>query len=488
MESLIDGSDDIAELEENTGRVQLLYQPLGNKKINFNLTAMFNESDSNPLAFTHGIKGHSRNDRKTYANNPGKAKSEISVLSLESQIEINEKLKLVGVTGYSDLDIDLFSDGDMSATANMIVNVDQKEESLNQDIRLLYTGEKLRGLIGLYYSNSDTKILNLIEGELPGSGIPTTLMDLGEESTTAAIYSNFDYDLMKKITLNFGLRFNYEDRESKNLTNVGGMKASMNGKDTYNQILPCASFTYRINKDISTGFKYAKGYRSGGISVAPFVQMSRSYDEEFTNNYEVFFRSSLFNNKINFNYNIYFIDWDDMQVPVSVEGGIPGFDTLIANAGQADLKGFEMEMNFKLFKGTSLFASIGYSDTEFKDFNINGIDFKGESLPNAPEWTYSIGTNYIHPKGFFAGCSFSLTDETYSNITAPDHTKMSSRKILDAKMGYHGNHWSIYLWGNNLLDNDYEIAVWDARYPWGLNDVSNMANPRIIGIGAEINW
>jgi outer membrane receptor protein involved in Fe transport len=322
----------------------------------------------------------------------------------------------------------------------------------------------------------------------PSYAIPSTIVDLNDTTTTAALYFNAEYDFFNRLTLNVGLRYNNEERESSNTADAGGVAASLDGGDKYTQLLPSASLTYRFTDNISAGLKYGRGYRSGGVSVAPFAQIARAYDEEFTNNYEVFFRSRLLDDLLVINGNVYYTEWFDMQLPVDVPGGVAGYDTLIDNAGEAELKGFELEATINPMAGLTCFVSLGYAHTEFKDYVSAGVDYSGQALPNAPEWNFAIGANYNHPSGFHAGATYRWTDNAYTDIASAEYTEMSTRNILDAKIGYRAkNWWSAYLWVTNLLDDDYELYIGDMR-AYSLNRRALMNNPRTVGLGVEIYW
>ena len=64
--------------------------------------------------------------------------------------------------------------------------------------------------------------------------------------------------------------------------------------------------------------------------------------------------------------------------------------------------------------------------------------------------------------------------------------KWSRRELLNLKLGYETEHWSIYLIGSNLLDDDYATLLYQAAgapyisgstgYPWEL------------GFGVEAYW
>jgi iron complex outermembrane receptor protein len=486
VESALDGSDDIARIDERQVRGQVLFQPFKNRNVSFNLTGMHNKSDSNPFPYVTAGGGTSLADRKTSLDAPGEYPSEVWLLSLESEIKINDKWKILAVTGYSNLDADMNYDVDLTSAPIMEVDANQKEKAFNQDLRVQFSGQRLRGLLGAFYSNSKTNTYYVAQAAA-GSVLPSLLWDMESKTATAAAYGNVDYDILPRLTVNVGLRYNYEDRQSSNASTTSGSTAILEGSEKYTQLLPSISFTYRFTENVSAGLKYGRGYRSGGVSIAPFAQVAKPYDEEFTNNYELFFRSQFLDKRLTINGNIYYTNWYDMQVPVLVPGGIPGFDNVTENAGEAELKGFELEGSYKVLAGLTCFASLGYAHTEFIDFVANGVDYSGQSLPNAPEWTVSLGADYNHPSGFFGSATYRWVDNAYSQIASAVKTELSTRSILDAKIGYRAKHWSVYAWGTNLLDDDYELHLYDASM-WGIDGYGIMGKPRMVGIGVEIYW
>ena len=42
-------------------------------------------------------------------------------------------------------------------------------------------------------------------------------------------------------------------------------------------------------------------------------------------------------------------------------------------------------------------------------------------------------------------------------------TQVASRSLLSGRVGYERAGWSLYLWGTNLLDDQYELGLFDGR-------------------------
>ena len=510
------GADDIAAIDEKTARLQFLYQPLGNDDITFNLTGIYLDSETRTSTWAVEYDGTLANDgfgtpygdfnienlsdRYNVDGSPNPSPAEAWLIALESDFRLDENWRIAAVTGYSDLRVDYIFDGDYGPLFLTEGDVDLEEYMFSQDVRLHYESDRFRGLIGGFYSES--KSLQIIDAYGNFFGGFESLFDIADRSEVAALYANINFDISDYLTLNAGLRYNTETWKNNSYFRVVNIiedkEAAPEGEEDFEQFLPSASLTVKLSEDVNAGVKYAKGYRSGGIANAPFALQTESFDEEIAHTYELFFRSVLLDDRLTLNGNVFFIDWRDQQVPYVVPGGDSQFDQLIANAGKTEIKGFEVEVRAEMTDALETFLALGLSQAEFKEFDFFGRDLAGEPLPYAPEWTVAIGANYSHSSGFFAGGTYRWVDETYSNLGQEVVTSMSTRNILDAKVGYRKGNWAVYAWGTNLLDDFYETGgVYDLSpfldpfmtVPEGVPGRSAWVNtPRRLGIGVEARW
>ena len=495
------GEDDRGKIDEKTARLQFLFQPLGNDDITFNLTGIYLDSETrlnvwaseyDGLAAGYGDFNLDKlSDRLNVDGSSNDSPTEAWLIALESDFRLDDNWRVAAVTGYSDLLVNYTFDGDYGPLFLTEGNVIVDEYMFSQDLRLHYESDRFRGLIGGYYSKS--KSYQNIGAYGAFFGGFESIFDFDDWSQVAALYANMDYDISDVLTINAGLRYNTENLKNDSYFLFDGPflgEADFPTQEVdFQQFLPSASLTVNFSEDVSAGAKYAKGYRSGGYSNAPFSQKIEPYDEEVAHTYELFFRSVLLDDRLTLNGNLFFIDWRDMQVPFVVEGGNPMFDQLTGNAGKTEIKGFEVEARAEMTDVFETFLALGYTHSEFKEFELYGQDLAGEPLPFSPEWTVAVGVNYNHSSGFFAGGTYRWVDETYSTLGDEVVTRLSTRNVLDAKVGFRQNNWSVYAWGTNLLDDFYETGVTNiSMFVSAPGRAAWVNTPRRLGVGVEATW
>ena len=219
-----------------------------------------------------------------------------------------------------------------------------------------------------------------------------------------------------------------------------------------------------------------------------FLGQATPYDEEFTNNYEFFLRHQSRDGRLLLNANIFHFDWSDQQVNTTLPGGLPGFDNTVVNAGESEATGAELEVEWQPTERLSLFASLGIVDTEFERFVVNGVDLAGTPFPQSPDFTATLGGRYVSERGLFAAATFSYTDDTYSRVDAPEVTEIGERNLLSGRLGYQRDSWRAYVWGTNLLDDEYELFLQDGTAFGIPGAYGSVGAPRTLGVGFQLDW
>jgi len=153
--------------------------------------------------------------------------------------------------------------------------------------------------------------------------------------------------------------------------------------------------------------------------------------------------------------NAFYTDWKDQQVEVQL---IPNDFTsgVVLNAGKSHLYGGELEAQFQATPELSGFIAIGYTKTNFDDFDSTVGNFDGFPFPESPEWTVSFGADYEHTSGIFVGADARRVSSYLArDIQNAPVDRVGDYFVANARIGYRAENWSLTLFSDNVFNEEY---------------------------------
>ena len=379
--------------------------------------------------------------RKVTPNFEGKNDSENDSQSLKIAYDISDQLTLTSVTTnwlYKDNN---FVDYDFSPATLIHGDKHSEYSKISQELRLAYSAERVKWLVGFYYDKDHNDIDYEITSMIPTMA-GSTSRDI--DGNTYAVLANLTYPLTQRVSLVTGLRYENEEQDFED--NISYFKTD----DSWSAFTPKIAMEYRFTPEIMTYVSASKGYRSGGFNHYATDPQYYTYDAEELWSYEVGVKSVFLDNRLILNGSVYYMDITDMQVDEAISP--TAFYT--TNAAEATAKGVELEMTARVSDGLSLMAGFGYSDIEFDTFKDALGDYKGNNTPYAPEYTFNIGAQYRHDSGFFARADLIGYGKMYFDKTN-DYSR-DAYEVVNAKIGYETEHFDVYLYGKNIFDEKYD--------------------------------
>lgn len=316
------------------------------------------------------------------------------------------------------------SNDDGTAAAFSVSFQGAKIEQYSQELRLASPADKpLRYLIGAFYQHDDMKSDQGFEfiGDYGGS--------LQNPKTDAyAVFGSATYDLTDRFSVTGGLRYSEEKKkhfaETINYVTNPGTTPITKFADAYALLTdPATQLCYgvicyqtdslkgkwdSVTWDVTANFKptdkslifarVATGFRSGNLPYqsaligTPDPKLS-VLDPEKVTSYELGFKSQWLDNSLRLNGALHYTKYRDLQSQVS--SGV-GNGTLLQNAGEAEVKGVELEFEYSPSRAFLMFGSVAYLDAEYTEFFdlVANADKSGNPLPYAPKWTANLGLRY----------------------------------------------------------------------------------------------
>lgn len=287
------------------------------------------------------------------------------------------------------------------------------------------TNQPFRWMFGGYYLKLDRFISTTTGSDLGlgiahleydpqfNSAINPTLSWLADHNDNKAwaLFGNVAYDLTSALELSLALRYDNDDRDqiidprstaglpSGCVANVGG---TCSRTASFDRLQPKVTLRYTISDAAQAYASWGRGFRSGefnqfgtGAAAANvgLVGVSDLVSPEYTDSYEIGIKSEFLDKRLRLNAAVFDTTVKGQQYFAFV--GQIGAQILL-NVDKVEIKGGEVEAIANLAPGFDVYAGLGISDSQIKQYAINPADV-GNWAPYVPKTSYNLGAQYRFP-------------------------------------------------------------------------------------------
>ena len=452
--------------------------------------------------------------------------------------DLNDQLQLKSVTALRHMENTQPFDFDGSEQVWINTLRDNLESDDNsQELQLNFSGDSIQAVMGLYYLDGDRSVDNdttLQTARLRAFKYDEKVItkdDRPNESYSA--YGNIDWDFAENWQLSVGGRYTRDEKKiTQKATRTEGFYAlaispvlpagftpairpgqeevveasplfggwvansrfievsrpeDAKNDDDWDEFTPSARLRYDLNDNsmvyagVATGFK-SGGFNNTGGNVA-------SYDPETVTTYSLGYKSTLFDNTLRLNTELFYNDYEDKQLAsITLSGG--ELTQLTSNVGEVTQWGGEFEVTWLTpLDGLLINFNVGYLDSDVDEFKSRDAD-TGEQIDLAdttelgysPEWTGQLRATYDFSLGSLGGMTastdVSYQDDMYTNSPIDTTDPIKTAQQADA----------YYLWNASLAwvsnDEAWRVAVEGKN----LNDEREIVNSFDIGIVAGAGY
>ena len=401
------------------------------------------------------------------------------------------------VTAYSNSENEHFYDGDYSADATFI---DEDGffrapfgteglydiESLTVESRFISeSDQEFRWSVSAFYQQRDRDTAVLFYDDFTDAEILTRADFANDEPYLSIIDNNssdawalagqFNYDINEQIELTGAMRYDRDTRESFDPTN----KDATYAKKSFGQLQPKVTLAYQMNEDLLLYTGYSRGFRSGGFNE-PADGISRTFDKEVSDSYEMGFKTSFFDNKITLNGAAFIIEQDDAQF---TQFNVDTYTLENLSIDEVQTKGLELEAAYAATSNLSINFSAGIIDSEIKRFALRP-ELAGRPQFWVPEYNYGLSANHnlalSQEWSLFSRAELLIEGPKTFSIDIPD-VESSRYTYLNAGIGLKSDQWTVQVYVDNLTD---ERAIEDIfLFGDGVTELARQPNkPRSYGI------
>ena len=364
------------------------------------------------------------------------------------------------------------------------------------------------------------------------------------ETTVLSGFGSINYDITDRMELSFAVRYDIEDREVSNAvpspadgyvsTNIDYCGAffeagcTLNGaplggtpwnpafidlstgavservadrSEEFDAIQPKVSLTYDLSDNTTLFGSWGVGFKTGGFNnlggtetISLFlvnpdglpVAPPEIYEEETSSSFEVGFRSTLLDGRLQLNAAAYHTEVDDMQFFEFYVGPF-GLLRTVEGIDEVTIQGFEIGGSWQMTDGLRLDAGYSTIDGEIDAMTVRPY-VAGNDVPNAPEFTANMaltwdqnfgnlnlmarieyayqGDVFYHvvqgsdldvPKSYdFEGLPYEVPAVLFGGLaTSYSKTKVDAYGITNLRVSLGGERWKVTAFARNLFDEEY---------------------------------
>ncbi|MCP5431919.1 MAG: TonB-dependent receptor [Alphaproteobacteria bacterium] len=309
-----------------------------------------------------------------------------------------------------------------------------------------------------------------------------TIDDFGQQLTSIAAFGSLTWNLTDAFKLTGGLRWTRDEKEgfftrrrlnaaAAPIAPTGTVGSNLGVEQIDERVTYSLTGRYFVTPEVMAFATVATGFKSGGLnSEAQAITLPRTFGPEFTQDYELGLKSTLFDRRLRANLTLFHMDIDDFQ-----ERTFTGLGFIVGNAGSVRQRGLELDLDATPVDELSLNLGFAWLDSEFTDFRgAPGLpggaaqNLTGKRRPDSPEFTVSLGAQWTDripntDLGWFVRGEYQWTDEQYLAANLNPQALQEAYTIVNFRAGISGEDksWTLSAFVRNAFDEGYCTRLFD---------------------------
>ncbi|WP_017931791.1 TonB-dependent receptor [Robiginitomaculum antarcticum] len=506
------------------GRVSAEWAPTD--ALNFRIAADITQDDSNAkhghrlIPSGDGTIPVTDNEYDTRAGLGDDNSVETKGASFTASWDVNEAFTLKSITAYRESETETPIDFDALPQPDFDVPARYRDDQFSQEIQVLYGSDRLNGVAGLYYLDSEASgEFDLLLESLFGG---LTIYQSGvQEKENLSVYADFTYDMTERLSLSLGARYTNDKTvadvtrqlyfglgspafDPSNTAFAGPVQTGYEGLEREDsEFTPRVAVNYKLDEDTNVYASFSQGFKAGGFDpraradLDPLGISRDGFGPERVDSYELGIKGSTLSDRLTYSAAVFFANYEDQQITVQqgvYDPGTPGpvgtpntFISSVFNAGESEYKGLEFEGALRLSENFTLSTVVGYIDAEIVDIQSGGVNVANQFVTqNTPEWTTRYGFAYnreLENAGdlTFTGSASYRSEYFLFNAANPGFAPGTNAlypngapaldpdgyTVFDLGMVWtsESGTWDLGLFGRNLTDERAKVAAYNFVTP-----------------------
>ena len=377
---------------------------------------------------------------------------------------------------------------------------------VNEELRVTSNGSGPLQYVAGFFTTHESSFGSLLFYGDGANGAPLSNMDPGLTTGLPSTYDEYagyaqvSYTVFHRLTITGGVRYNSIDQTFQE-TLTGPYAAGLQALHILAATEPTSgsegdvnylfNVRYALTPDSNLYARVADGFRPGGPNVA-VTGLPRTYGPDRLTDYEAGYKASFFGGRAQFDADVFYIDWKDIQLRASANG-ITGE----TNGGAASSRGVEAQGSFVPVHGLTVGGNVAYVDAHL-DQSVPAVGgLAGDPLPLSATWSGAIFTNYVFPltgawDGFVGGTAHanSARNISFPGGAAADNPNFVLKPYVlgDIRGGFENNHYTVTLFIDNIGNSEAELSALNTDELIANVAEVSIARPRTFGLRVDAKF
>jgi len=464
-----------------------------------------NPSGAAPRIYWNFANTQTGNIDTTYANGPSFARYDAWGTSITLDFNLSDSMTLKSITGARGIDWNVGVDLDGMPESIQEVTDHQNQHQLSQELQLASKGfdNKLDYVAGVYYFQEKGYVHDFVP-----FGSTLFIYDVANDVDTKsyAAFFHADYNFNESFGVTLGGRYSKDDKKFEGgQTDLDGYSYKSAGcfnpvtgpdmacwagfaaafglapfpdpnnpyryfppgqqSQTNSLFTPTLGVQWHLNPDVMVYASYSKGFKSGGWTTRLSLPIANIGDAAFgpetSKTYELGLKSEFLDRHLQANLAVFDTKYAGIQLNFQ-EGPSP----VLRNAGEATLKGAELELQAIVGGGFSLNLAAAYIDAKYDSIDpavtiANPALSTANKLPKTPKYKFTVSPqfdiNLSNSGKVRLGVDYTRTASMFNDAPNTPLLERPASDNLSAAIHYisPSELYELTLGGTNLTDDRY---------------------------------
>jgi iron complex outermembrane receptor protein len=435
-----------------------------------------------PAFYTSGqctnILGYANTSKNLYQGDYRfEGKDKVNLFGVTNTLNVDVgAVTLVSVTGFQRAYRDDLEETDANPLEVIGSRYIADQNTTSQEFRVQSNGHsKLRYVAGVYYAHdtlgsvSNYDVLPGLQALIPDLatqaeiGLGHIYWPFHQTSDSYAAFGQLDYDVTDRLTLTGGLRYSADRKSFHYVSEVIEPPQQLvlftfDDAKTFRSVSGRAGIQYKLTPTANIYATYDRGTKSGGFFSGETTDINEigPYKDETVNAYQAGVKTEWFDRRLRANLAVFYYDYQNLQVYQTVTHGLIT-EQLFTNASAARMYGGELELEATPARGLDLTLNTALLSAKYRDFQSEGANYSGNTLPSAPKVSIQASAHYEHglADGTFVGeIDASYRSKIYFDTSNAARLSDPGRTFVDGRIGWRlpGGHYEAGIWAKNIFD------------------------------------